>query len=372
MKEGPLGETLPASNQEPPKEATSHVARRLDLSRNRLDVCLLFDEGEIVEEFKSPADLEGLSHLHRRIARHGEPVRGVVESMTGARFVHDTLERLGFDVLIADAQRAKGLAPRTCKTDKTDARVLAVLSERCLVPESWLPDPSIRAEREPARFRLQLVKHRSALKNRVHSTLISFGKPCPVTDLFGLAGRALLQQLALPEPWRRSLDVSLQLIDELDLEIAELGKELRQSSPDHRYVPLLLTVPGIGWVLAFTIAAEIGDSGRFASPTRLCGYTGLCPRVVQSGSSDRRGPLTRHGPKYLRWALLEATIHALRHPACSERYQRTKKRLGKQRGAKVAQVEVARRLTRAIWHMLSNNEPFNAAAPGGAALRLAA
>ena len=65
-------------------------------------------------------------------------------------------------------------------------------------------------------------------------------------------------------------------------------------------------------------------------------------------------------------------MHACRHPAYSERYQSMKKRLGKQRGSKVAQVEIARRLTRAIWHMLSNNEPFNAAAPGGAAFRLAA
>src|SRR5437764_10185967 len=167
----------------------------LDLSRNRLDVCLLSDEGEIVEEFKSPADLAGLAGLVRHVDRHRQPVRAVVESMTGARFVHDALEELGWDVLIADAQKAKGLAPLTCKTDKTDARVLAVLAERRLVPEIWLPDPAIRRERELARFRLHLVKHRSALKNRIHSTLISFGKPCPVSDLFGLAGRELLQRL---------------------------------------------------------------------------------------------------------------------------------------------------------------------------------
>jgi transposase len=98
--------------------------------------------------------------------------------MTGARFVHDTLEYFGWDVLIADAQRAKGLASLTCKTDETAARVLAVLSERCLVPEVWLPDPMIRRERELARFRRHLVKHRSMLKNRIHSTLINFGEPC--------------------------------------------------------------------------------------------------------------------------------------------------------------------------------------------------
>jgi transposase len=210
------------------------------------------------------------------------------------------------------------------------------------------------------------------LKQRIHSTLINFGKPCPVSDLFGLAGRDLLQRLELPDPWRRSVDVSLHLIDELDLQIAEVARALRSTAPNHPYLPLLMTAPGIGWVLAFTIAAEIGDISRFPSATKLQGYTGLCPEVVQSGGSDRRGPLSKHGPKYLRWALLEATMHALRHPVYSERYQRTKKRAGRQRGAKVAQVEIARRLTRAIWHMLTSNEPFNAQAPGGVALRLAA
>jgi transposase len=107
-------------------------------------------------------------------------------------------------------------------------------------------------------------------------------------------------------------------------------------------VPLLLTVPGIGWVLAFTIAAEIGDITRFPSARKLVGYTGLCPRVRQSGDSDRRGPLSKQGPRYLRWAMLEATMHALRHPAYRDRYQRTKQRLGKQRGARVAQVDLAR------------------------------
>jgi hypothetical protein len=62
-------------------------------------------------------------------------------------------------------------------------------------------------------------------------------------------------------------------------------------------------------------------------------------------------------------------MHALKHPAYAQRYQRNKRRLGKQRGAKVAQIDNARRLTHAIWHMLSRNQQF---APRGAAVRLAA
>ena len=121
----------------------------------------------------------------------------MIESMTGARFVHDTLERLGWDVLIADAQKVKGLAPLACKTDRIDARVLAVLSYRDLVPAIWLPDPRVRRERELARFRLPLVKHKSMLKHRVHSTLISFGKPCPATPFIETSSACLVDLASL-------------------------------------------------------------------------------------------------------------------------------------------------------------------------------
>ena len=114
--------------------------------------------------------------------------------------MHDTLEQEGWSVEIADAQKVKALAPLACKTDRIDSQVLATLSQRDLVPAIWLPDPRVREERELARFRLHLVKHKSALKNRIHSTLIKFGRPCPVTDLFGAEGRRLLARLDVPEP----------------------------------------------------------------------------------------------------------------------------------------------------------------------------
>jgi transposase len=341
----------------------------LDLSRRRLDFHVLDEHGDTVESGATPPDAGGLRRLALRLGRHRQPLRAAIESMTGARFVHDQLERRGWEVLIADALRVKGIAPLACKTDRIDAWVLAELSRRDLVPAIWLPDPAVRAERERARFRLHLTRHRTALKNRVHQTLIAFGTPCPVSDLFGARGRALLDQLDLPEPWAGSLAASLRVIDELESEIAALERELRQLGAEHRYVPLLRTCPGIGWVLAFTIAAEIGDIARFASPSKLAGYTGLCPRVYQSGESDRRGPLSKHGPRYLRWALVEAATHASRHPAYRERYERTKRRLGRQRGARVAQVDLARRLAEAIWYMLTRGQPF---APAGASLVLAA
>jgi transposase len=89
----------------------------------------------------------------------------------------------------------------------------------------------------------------------------------------------------------------------------------------------------------------------------VCGYTGLCPRVIQSVATDRRGPISKHGPRDLRSGLFEAAMNA------------TKRRLGRQRGPKVAQIELSRKLTEAIWHMLTRHQPF---VPAGAGFRLAA
>jgi transposase len=213
----------------------------LGLSRKRIDVCLISDQGELIDRFTATPDRDGLYGLARRVAVYGEPVRAVVESMNGGRFVHDELTAHGWEVLVAVAQKVKGLAPVACKTDKIDARVLAEVSFRDLVPAIWLATLELRREREISRWRLHLVKHRSTLKNRVHSTLITFGHQRHMSD------------------------------------------------------------PGFGWITSFTVACELGDISRFSSPVKLTGYTGLCPRVKQSGQMDQRGPLSKHGPKYLRW-----------------------------------------------------------------------
>jgi transposase len=71
------------------------------------------------------------------------------------------------------------------------------------------------------------------------------------------------------------------------------------------------------------------------------------------GNRDVRGPLAKNGPKYLRWALIEAATHAARDAHCRDRYERMKGRLGRQRGAKVARIDLARKLAEAIWHILT-------------------
>ena len=168
MREG-LPETASVMWSRPEEVPQMRVYTGLDLSRKRLDWYACSVDGSFVDVGAVPPDLDGLAHLPRRLG--DADVVAVIETMNGARFVHDQLELAGWDVRIADAQRARALAPLACKTDRIDAMVLAELARRDLVPEVWLPDPRVRGERERARFRLHLVKHKSMLKHRIHSTL---------------------------------------------------------------------------------------------------------------------------------------------------------------------------------------------------------
>jgi transposase len=340
----------------------------LDLSRKRLDWQALNKQGTRVAIGAAPPDRDGLRTLVRRLG-DAEPVLAVIESMNGARFVHDQLELDGWDVRIADALKARGIAPLACKTDTIDTWVLAELARLGLVPEIWLPAPEVRAERERARFRLHLVKHRRSLKNRIHSILFAHGIPNPSSDLFGAGGRRLLARLSLPEPWRANVAASLALIDMLDEQSGAIERELRRSAPEHRYTRLLMSCPGIGWVLAFTIAAEIGDIARFRTARKLVGYTGLCPKVEQSGERERHGPLRKNGPDHLRWAYIEAAHKACRHPRYLPLLERKIAQHGQKLGTKIAAIAIGRALAEANWHMLTKNQPF---APAGAPASLAA
>jgi len=289
----------------------------LDLSRKRLDWQALRGDGTLVGAGAVPPDPDGLAQLVQRLG--DADVLAVVESMNGARFIHDRLERAGWDVRLADPLRARALAPLACKTDRIDCWVLAELARRDLIPEVWLPDPAVRQERERARFRLHLVKHRTMLKNRIHQTLIAHGHRRPGVGLYTQRGRALLARLELPEPWRETVQASLALIDALDVQIAELVRELRRLGAEHPYVPLLRTVPGIAWVLAYTIASEIGEISRFPSPRKLIGYTGLCPASTSPANTTAaaRSPRTALPTCAGRWSKRPTTPPATPSTASS-------------------------------------------------------
>jgi hypothetical protein len=120
MSEGLPGGTLGVSSKSELEGAHAHVARRIESQSTSTGHCVLDGHGEVVGETAVPADADGLRGLADPLA--GRRVRAVIESMNGARFVHDALEEHRWDVLIADAQRVKGPAPLACRTTASTPR----------------------------------------------------------------------------------------------------------------------------------------------------------------------------------------------------------------------------------------------------------
>jgi transposase len=98
----------------------------------------------------------------------------------------------------------------------------------------------------------------------------------------------------------------------LDTRIAPIDADLTRLARADARAALLRTIPGVGWLLGRTFAAEIGDIARFPNAGKLVGYSGLVPRVRQSGESSRTSRLTKAGSPLLRWAAVEAAQHAWR------------------------------------------------------------
>src|SRR3954471_9676337 len=263
----------------------------IDWGTRRAAWCALTRAGELQEGMIS-ADEDGLLRL---VARLGPDVYGCIEMMSGAAWVREQLTRCGWEIEIADARKVKAIAPLACKTDKVDARVLADLARRDLVPVIWVPSLDDRAIRERLRRGAHLIRLRTSAINRTFGIQTQFGLRRGITALRKPGAVEQLAEHGMPEVWLQSIRTLLSVIDDLDRQLAPLERELRPLARRDERARLLMTIPGVAELLALTLAAEIGDISRFPSPRKLVGYAGLAPRVKQSGQSSHTGDSPRQG-----------------------------------------------------------------------------
>jgi transposase len=327
----------------------------IDWAYGRAAFCAMGEGGEISAEGVISADEDGLAKL---VLRLGKEAKAAVEMMSGAVWVRDRLESSGWQVQVAHARKVRDVAPLACKTDKVDARVLAELRRRDLVPELWLPSPEDRALRERLRRRAHLVKTRTSARNRIFGLLTQFGLRLSYSRLRKPDAIELLERRGVPEVWRASISELLELAEEMDRRIDPIDRELAPLARVDERARLLTTIPGVGPLLSLTFAAEIGEVARFPGPGKLIGYAGLAPRVSQSGKRSATGALSKAGSRTLRWAAVEAANQAWRP---SNPWHRHYRRVAARHGKNPAKSAVARKLLISAWHMLSRQEPFKPA-----------
>jgi transposase len=249
----------------------------------------------------------------------------VLEGTFGWGWLSDELSAAGLEPHLASSKKvaawrdARGLA----KSNRTDADLLSELwSQQPRWWEVWLAPPEVRSQREWLRYRMTLVRLQTGLKNRIHAVLHRHGMVHGESDLFGTAGRRFLNLLVapkdttLPESARAMLKGYLQLLDQLRRQIANVTRELRGQITRTPAGERLRTIPGIDYILGYTILAEVGRMERFRSAKHLASYSLMAPRAYDSGEDDGEAPKGRHvghaGRRTLKWAWIEAAHGAVR------------------------------------------------------------
>jgi transposase len=268
----------------------------------------------------------------------------------------EQVEPLVERVVLVHPARVKAIASAKLKNDRIDSAILAQLLRANLLPEAWQADRATRDLREVLRLRVALGQQRTRWKNQVHATLHRHGLRAPVTDLFGVAGRAWLATAELRDAASQVRDTCLRMIDRLDPEIHALDQQLRRQAKADPDVCHLMTIPGIGPFSALVLKAEIGDLGRFRNKRSLYNYAGLVPVLRQSGDHRRSGGITHAGSGVLRWVMSEAAQTAVR---CSTGARLYFERLCRRKHRHVARTALARKLLGAVYALWKHGECFD-------------
>jgi transposase len=244
----------------------------------------------------------------------GEEIDVAVEACTGWLFVCEALVEAGAVAHLAEPVETSALRgkKRRAKTDREDARWLRTLLCEGRLPEAWIPPPHVREWRTRARLRKTLVDERTSWLQRVQATLFHHGITGAPDKLLSAAGRDFLAALELPDAARERIEVSLQMIEALDRQLAPLEQSLRRLARRQPGCRALMRHYGIGELTAPTILCELGDVTRLSASRMAVRCAGLDIGVHRSDRRSRAGKLTRQGSPQLRWALYESAQAACR------------------------------------------------------------
>jgi transposase len=285
------------------------------------------------------------------------PLYGVVEAGTNSWAMYRMLEPLFERLVVAHpADLWDRRRDRRAKTDRRDAMRMAEMLYRGEITPVWVPDVRTQDLRVLVRGKVRASRWVTKLVNEIGSLLRSWGyvgqrslltkrglRDLDEAELPGHSGRVL----AL---WRQMLELAQQIEGELDHAVAaEAAVE-----PDCAVVD---SVPSVGAFTALLVRAEVGDINRFPSGEALVSYQGLAPRVMQSADHCRYGKLGPWGNRWLRYGMV-LLANRIANSRGDHSLRRLYVRVSMRRDRNSAKIEVARKATQIIYHLLKHREPW--------------
>lgn len=244
--------------------------------------------------------------------------------------------------------------------DSTEPKELRLNTERAELEEFAREHEGARVAFEASRnhrFVYECLEDRTAAKNRVKAVLAERGVTY-TGDVSSQQGREFLadEELPLSAADRQVIEADLAVIETVDEQLDDLTRELEQIAVSWEDPQLMMTVPGIGPVIAVTIKGEVGEFERFDHKTEVVSYAGLDPAVRASGEKETTGEITKEGSSTLRWALGQGALNAKRYDPYLGNYFT---RLAEHKPKKKALVATARKLLVMIYAMISKQEAYD-------------
>lgn len=318
----------------------------LDVSQKEVSLCVVDGDGAVIAEGKVETDPAlVLSWIEDRV---GTVERIVHESGPLSIWLTRELARLGAPVVCIDARAAhKALSARMNKSDRADAEALAQLART-----GWYREVHIKSEASD-RLRLllgareRMIRIRQDIEGQARGILKTYGiRLGPVAQSRERAGfREQLQAAASGDPLIEAVAASLIAVhDTACAEAAAIEEELQAIARDSALARRLMTVPGVGPMVALNFIATIDDVKRFAKATDVGAYLGLTPRRHQSGEIDYSGRISKRGDGAMRALLYEAASVLINRVQRFSPLKAWAVRLAARKGFKKAAVAAARKI----------------------------
>jgi len=340
----------------------------IDIGDRHSHLCLLDTEsGEVIEEGKVRTSPEAFERYFSR----GDWMQVAIEAGTHSPWISRLLERLGHEVLVANARKLRLIYGEGKKNDKLDAENLARLARldpKLLAPLRHRSEAS-QAHLALIRSRDALIRSRTQLVNHVRGTVKSFGERLPRCSAASFHRRVAGY---LPEDLASALKPVLETIASLTARIRAYDRELEALAerlyPETR---LLRQVPGVGSLTALTFVLTIEEPGRFDESRAVGAYLGLVPENNQSGDSDPQRRISKRGDRMLRRLLVGSAQYLLGPFGEDSDLKRHGEKIAERGGRnakKRAVVAVARKLSvflHRLWMTGEAYEPLRNARPQG-------
>jgi len=277
----------------------------LDVHKKTIAYCIKTISGKTVDQGVVRAERKALLEW---LAGLPGPWMGAMEATLFTGWIYDFLKSHAVELKVAHPEMLKAITAAKKKNDRADAEKLVDLLRVNLLPECTMMSEELRELRRILRYRNMVVRTAVQMKNKMAGLMMEVGA---TYDKKRLYGRKYFNQLMerveeVPDSVKELLQLSRSNLELFTAIQKKLIKALREKPLIRDRVQCLMSIDGVGEIMALTWVLEIGDPTRFSSSREAISYCGLCSAQRESAGKNHRGPLSKKRNKHLQTMLIEA------------------------------------------------------------------